>query len=305
LTLLGRLVIAVAGQSWIRRLVTEHRWGRAVAIRFVAGETLDDAVRVSRELNGRGLSVSFDHLGEHTTDLRLAARARDDYLSCIERIASEGLDAGISVKLTQLGLGLDDSLAEQSLRTLAARAAAAGIGLTIDMEESAFTERTRDLYCRVQQGSGNLGVALQACLRRTPEDMRRLLPTGGLIRLCKGAYREPRSLAWQRGREVDRAFDFLLGVLMAAETVTPAIATHDRRRIEEARRLGRARKGPFEFQMLFGVRPPLQRALVAAGCRVRIYLPYGDSWYPYLSRRIAERPANIWFSMRALLGRKS
>jgi proline dehydrogenase len=225
LTLLGRLVIAVAGQSWIRRLVTEHRWGRSVATRFVAGETLDDAVRVSRELNGRGLSVSFDHLGEHTTDLRLAARARDDYLSCIERIASEGLDAGISVKLTQLGLGLDDSLAEQSLRTLAARAAAAGIGLTIDMEESAFTERTRDLYCRVQQGSGNLGVALQACLRRTPEDMRRLLPTGGLIRLCKGAYREPKSLAWQRGREVDRAFDFLLRDLMAAETVTPAIAT--------------------------------------------------------------------------------
>jgi proline dehydrogenase len=305
LTLLGRLVIAVAGRGWIRRLVTEHRWGRAVAIRFVAGETLDDAVRVTRELNGRGVGVSFDHLGEHTTDLRLAVQARDDYLACIDRIACEGLDAGISVKLTQLGLGLDDSLAEQSLRTLASRAAVGGIGVTIDMEESVFTERTIDLYCRVQEGAGNLGVALQACLRRTPDDLRRLLPTGGLIRLCKGAYREPESLAWQRGQDVDGAFDSLLADLMAAENLTPAIATHDRRLIERARSLSAARKGPVEFQMLYGVRPPLQRELTTAGCRVRIYLPYGDSWYPYLTRRIAERPANIWFSLRALLGRRA
>ena len=303
MSLLGRLVLSVTRGSLVRRLFGVGGWGRRVATRFVAGETLDEAVQVARRLNARGFLVSMDHLGEHVSDTRLALQARDEYLACIERIAAEGLQANVSVKLTQLGLGRDDALAEESLLALARRAAAAGTTVTVDMEESAFTQVTLDLYCRVQSACGNLGLALQAYLHRTPADLARILPLGGHVRLCKGAYDEPEEVALRRRQGVEEAFRRLLADLMACEGIRPAVATHHDRLVAATRALAAARREPFEFQMLYGIRSALQQELVQAGYALRVYLPYGVSWYPYLTRRMAERPANLWFFVRAFFGR--
>ncbi len=296
-------MLSVTRGSLVRRLFGVGGWGRRVATRFVAGETLDEAVQVARRLNARGFLVSMDHLGEHVSDTRLALQARDEYLACIERIAAEGLQANVSVKLTQLGLGRDDALAEESLLALARRAAAAGTTVTVDMEESAFTQVTLDLYCRVQAACGNLGLALQAYLHRTPADLARILPLGGHVRLCKGAYDEPEEVAIRRRQGVEEAFRRLLADLMACEGIRPAVATHHDRLVAATRALAAARREPFEFQMLYGIRSALQQELVQAGYALRVYLPYGVSWYPYLTRRMAERPANLWFFVRAFLGR--
>ena len=303
MSLLGRMVLAVTRWGWVRHLFTSHSWGRRVAMKFVAGETLDDAVAAARRLNDDGFTVSLDHLGEHVTDRTLAERARDDYLACIERMADEGIDGNISVKLTQLGMGLDDALAAASLDALAERAAARGLTVTIDMEESAHTPITLGLYEAAQSRHGNLGLALQAYLHRTADDLPRVAALGGHIRLCKGAYDEPDSVAYRSRGRVDEEFDRLLGALMPVEGTYPAIATHDEARIDATLRLAADRAGAFEFQMLYGVRGALQRSLVERGHRVRLYVPYGDAWYPYLTRRIAERPANVWFFLRALVGR--
>jgi len=302
-SLLGRLVLFVTRWGWVRRLFTSRRWGRRVAMRFVAGETLDDAVAVVRRLNEAGFTASLDHLGEHVHERRLALQARDAYLACIDRIAADGLAANVSVKLTQLGLGLDDDLAAESLRALAERAGEAGTTVTVDMEESRHTQATLDLYAAVQRDHGNLGVAVQAYLHRTPADLAGLIGLGGHLRLCKGAYDEDEEVALRTRAEVDTAFDQLCADLMAAEATYPAIATHDEKRIEVARRHAADRCQPFEFQLLYGIRAALQKDLLGAGFPVRIYVPYGDAWYPYLTRRIAERPANIWFFLRALVGR--
>jgi proline dehydrogenase len=209
----------------------------------------------------------------------------------------------VSIKLSQLGLGFDAALAARSLEALAAAAAAAETTVTVDMEESQVTSRTIDAYERVQRVHGNLGIALQAYLHRTPADLERVLPLGGHIRLCKGAYDEPPDVALTRKADVDEAFDRLAERLMADRRVKPAIATHDDGRIVPVLEWAVQRSEPFEFQMLFGVRRRRQEELVAAGRSLRVYVPYGDSWYPYLTRRIAERPANVWFFARALVGR--
>jgi proline dehydrogenase len=301
--LVGRTVLGVTNRKVVRRIITATRPGRAVATRFVAGESLDDVVRVARELNGRGAAVSLDHLGEHVADQAQAVAARDDYLACLDRIGVEGIDGNISVKLSQLGMGLDNELAAASLDTLAVRAAAVGTTVSVDMEESTVTGTTIDLYREVQSRRGNLGIALQAYLHRTPADLDALLPLGGHIRLCKGAYAEPESVALQTRRQVDAAFDHLLEPLMRDERVTPAVATHDSGRLDTARRLAAGRAGRWEFQMLYGVRPALQDSMLTAGDALRIYVPYGIAWYPYLTRRLAERPANLAFFMRALVSR--
>jgi proline dehydrogenase len=301
--LIVKIVLTTTQWRWVRWLFTRTRIGRRVALRFVAGDTIDEAVAAVQRLNAAGMTVSMDHLGEHVTDATAALAARDAYLACIDRIAAEGLDANISVKLTQLGMGLDDALCAESLEALAVRAGACGTSVTIDMEESAHTATTLRIYSEAQRRHGNLGVALQAYLRRTPEDLAAVAPLGGHIRLCKGAYDEAESIAFRSREEVDAAYDRLLEALMAAESVKPAIATHDERRIVVAEELGTRRTAPWEFQMLYGVRDRLQRDLVAAGYSMRVYVPYGDSWYPYLTRRMAERPANVWFFVRALFGR--
>lgn len=300
MNLLGKAMLAVTNRRPVRRAITGTRPGRAVATRFVAGETLDQAVAVARELNGGGASVSLDHLGEHVSDLAQAREARDDYLACLTRIGASGIDANISVKLTQLGMGRDDAFAAAALDALATHAAAVETTVTVDMEESAHTQTTIDLYAAAQRRHGNLGIAVQAYLRRTRDDLDRLIPLGGHIRLCKGAYAEPEGIAFQSRGEVDANFDRLLHLLMGAPEVEPAIASHDAARLELARRLAADRSEPYEYQMLYGIRSGLQNQMLAGGDPLRIYVPYGVAWYPYLTRRMAERPANLMFFLRAL-----
>jgi proline dehydrogenase len=302
--LIGRGVLGLADLSPIRKTFTRTRPGRAVARRFVAGETLDEAMEVAAQLVASGCEVSLDHLGEHVAERHEALQARNDYMACLDRIGESDLAANISVKLTQLGMGLDDQLAAESLDQLAARAAEVGTTVSVDMEESAYTESTISIYESVQRRHGNLGIAVQSYLHRTARDLDRLIPLGGHIRLCKGAYAEPEEAAVQTDSEVDARFDSLLALLMQAPGTKPAIATHDDARIALAKSLIPTREEPYEFQMLYGVRGPLQRELVAAGYPLRIYVPYGVAWYPYLTRRLAERPANLLFFLRALVGRR-
>lgn len=301
--LITKIILTITAWSWIRRLITETRLGRAVAERFVAGETLDQAIEVARRLEGEGFAVSLDHLGEHVTDPVLADTARLAYLECLERIASEGLEANISIKLTQLGMDFDPDRAVKALDDLARRAAELGLTITIDMEESAYTAQTVDMYVDAQRRHGNLGIALQAYLHRTGQDLQRLVQLGGHIRLCKGAYHEPEGVAYQSSGEVDAAYDALATVLMDSPGVKPAIATHDSDRIAHVEALAERRSEPFEYQMLYGVRTRLQNEIVGRGDELRVYVPYGDAWYPYLTRRIAERPGNVWFFLRALFSR--
>lgn len=291
----------MASSTPVEKLFTSTRPGRAVAERFVAGDTLDSAVTVAHNLNERGFTVSLDLLGEEVIDVDSAGAALAEYLSCLDRIESEGLDANISIKPTQLGLAIEESLAREAVIRLGRRAAEVGTTVTIDMEDSRYTEATVRLFELGQAETANFGVALQSYLKRTPEDLERLIPLGGHIRLCKGAYLEPAEVAIQSKSIVDAAFEQQMRRLMAADETIPAIATHDSRLLDVARDLATDRAAPYEFQMLYGVRADVQRELVAGGFPLRIYLPFGSQWYPYLTRRLAERPSNAWFLARAVL----
>lgn len=297
------MVVAVAESAPVRSMVTGTRAGRRLARRFVAGDTLSEAIGAATTLKHQGMKVSLDLLGEevHSADEVEAALA--GYVACLDEIAAWDIDGNISIKLTQLGLAFDPGLARSTLDRLAASAARLNLTVTIDMEDSTYTQATVDIYAAAQQVHGNLGLALQAYLRRTPEDLKRLMPLGGHIRLCKGAYVEPETVAFTTTSEVDAAFARLLYMLMGSDDVTPAVATHDPRLVELTRQLARLRANPFEFQMLYGVRPQAQKELAAAGFPIRIYVPYGSRWYPYLVRRLAERPANLGFFIRALVGK--
>lgn len=303
MTAFGRAVLAATHNPVARSIFTRTGPGRALADRFVAGDTLDQAVSAVGGLNAGGMAVSLDLLGEEVRDEQTALEARDAYLACLDRIGVDRLDANISVKLTQLGLAFDRRLARSSVERLARRAGELGTTVTIDMEDSRFTADTIDIYAEAQAAQGNLGVCLQAALHRTPEDLERIAPLGGHIRLCKGAYVEPAAVAHQSKDEVDAAFVRLLESLMGDDRIRPAIATHDDRMLSRAEELGRTRSAPYEFQMLYGVRGDRQRSLVDAGHDLRIYVPYGSEWYAYLTRRLAERPANMMFFLRALAGK--
>lgn len=293
--------MAVSGAAPVEKLVTKTRPGRAVAQRFVAGDTIDEAVTVARRLNDQGFLVSLDLLGEEVHDRDSALAATEEYLECLDRIHAEGLDANISVKPTQLGLAIDEDLAISAITRLGEQATLRRTTVTIDMEDSRYTEATVRLFEKGQADNGNFGVALQSCLRRTPTDLDRTMPLGGHIRLCKGAYVEPPEVALTSKNDVDRAYAAQLRTLMASPSTRPAIATHDSALIDLARELAACRDHPFEFQMLYGVRSDLQQELVAEGFPLRVYLPFGSQWYPYLTRRLAERPANALFFARALV----
>jgi proline dehydrogenase len=296
-------MLAVTGAGLVEKLATGTSPGRALAQRFVAGDTLEAAVDAARALNREGFSVSLDLLGEEVHDRDSAHAAMGEYLECLDRIESEHLEANVSVKPTQLGLAIDEALAMAAIERLGERAALRGTTVTIDMEDSRYTEATVRLFEKGQAAHGNLGVAIQSSLHRTPSDLERIIPLGGHIRLCKGAYVEPPEIAHRSKEDVDAAFAIQLRALMTARSTSPAIATHDGSLIDLTRELARDREGPFEFQMLYGVRSDLQKALLADGFPVRIYLPFGSQWYPYLTRRLAERPANALFFARALIRR--
>lgn len=297
----NRLLLALARQPAVRRFVTSAPPTRAVVGRFVAGESVDDAVRAARELAAGRTGAILDYLGENVRTEEQADAAAEAYLAVLGRIAAERLDAHISVKLTQLGLDLSFEGAISRLE----RIAAAAVGRTfvaIDMESHAYTDRTIAAYRRLRDSRENVVLCLQAYLRRTMADAASLLPLEPALRLCKGAYDESDEIALGRA-ETRISFRELLSVLLPSCRHL-AVATHDEWLVEEARRVARRRglpPGRYEFQMLYGVRRELQARLVAEGEPVRVYVPFGAQWYPYLMRRLAERPANVRLFLEALV----
>ena len=297
-------LLYLANRRPIHRLIMRHDLLRGLAQRYVAGEELADGIVVAQTLNTQGLLVSLDHLGESVTNPVQARQAVADYLEALEALAAEQVEGGISLKLTQLGLDLSREMAVTHLRQILARARELDIFVRIDMESSAYTERTLEMHRELwAEGFHNVGIVLQAYLYRTAADVDRASAERVPVRLCKGAYLEPARVAYADKAAVDANFAELMERLLARGHA-PAIATHDerliRRTLEFAERQGISPER-FDFEMLFGVRRDLQLELVDAGYRVRVYLPYGREWYPYLVRRLAERPANIGFFVRALL----
>lgn len=300
--MLRSVVLGIANRPLVRRLATGGP-GRRVALRFVAGEQLDDAIAVIRSLNARGADVSLDHLGENVVDVAQAHAAAATYQAAIDRIEADGLRANVSVKLTQLGLDLPGEHDVDLVDKVVARAAAAGTSVTLDMEDHRYTDATIDACLRLAAlYPGKVGVAIQAYLHRTPGDLARLIEADLHVRLCKGAYREPRAIALRRPARIDAAYASLAVQLLGSDAYA-MIATHDHRLIEHAKRqiraLGRT-PDSYEFQMLYGVRRELQQELLDEGHRLRVYVPFGSAWYPYLMRRIAERPANVRFFLESL-----
>ncbi|MGZ4141907.1 MAG: proline dehydrogenase family protein [Actinomycetota bacterium] len=297
------VVLGVANRRFVRRAVTGGI-GRKVALRFVAGEDLDHAIDAIRTISQTHMTVTLDHLGENVTEIEQAKAAAGVYLAALDRIAAEQLPSGISVKLTQLGLDVDPGQAFDLVQGVVARAAEAKIAVTLDMEDHNYTERTVEIALRLGRSyPGAVGVAVQSYLHRTPADLERLVDAKVQIRLCKGAYREPRAIAFRRRSEVDAAFARLANRLITSPSYA-MIATHDDRLVDHVlRQVARTKREPgtYEFQMLYGIRRELQRRLVAQGEKVRVYVPFGSQWYPYLMRLIAERPSNIKFFAEALL----
>jgi proline dehydrogenase len=299
---------------WARKLVT--RWSVAwrVASRFVAGETLGDALRVSRELNQKGMVVTLDHLGEHTSTPNEARQAARHVLEILDEIENAGVRANVSLKLTQIGLALGYEICKENLIAILTRAQEAGTFVRLDMEDSPWVDVTLHLYHEMSArfGGDTLGVVIQSYLYRSEEDVRELASAGVRVRLCKGAYKEPGDIAFPKKLDVDTSYDRLTEMLIDASLQSgspelspsgkvppiPAIASHDDLRIERAKAYANQTglpKQALEFQMLYGIRRDLQERLVEEGYPVRIYVPYGTEWYPYFMRRLAERPANLWF----------
>jgi proline dehydrogenase len=301
--LLRRYFIFLSGSALTRWMAVRFPLTRTVARRFVAGETLDDAMSVTRHLLAEGFYVSLDLLGENVDGLGEAKAATDEVLRSVEALKREGMISNISVKLTQLGLDESPDVARANLEAICQATADTGMVVRVDMEGSDYTESTLNLVLDLHRHYPHLATVLQSYLMRTIDDVGRLNRQGVAVRICKGAYAEPPDIAFQGKSAVDEAY------LRAAEELLsngkyPAIATHDERMIqgvlEIVRRLG---LGPedFEFQMLYGIRQERQKQLLREGWKVRLYVPYGNSWYPYFMRRLAERPANLWFLLTALL----
>ena len=268
--------------------------------RFVAGETLDDALEVCARLEREKIWTTLDHLGENVTSLDEASQSRDDYLAALAELG--GHPATVSLKLTQFGLDFSTDGCYENVRQLALKAREIGTHLEIDMESSAYTDRTLDVATRIAGEFPGTRAVIQAYLRRSAADIERMNQIKMPVRLCKGAYDEPASVAFAEKREVDQSYVELMKTLLDRGTY-PAIATHDERIVGEAFRYVRERKiapEQFEFQMLYGVRRDLQQRIVDLGYRLRLYVPYGTAWYPYFMRRLAERPANVVFLVRNL-----
>lgn len=276
--------------------------------RFVAGPALDDALTAASRLNADGIDALVTHLGENVTTTEDASRAADEYMRMLDEIARRRLRAVPSLKLTHLGFDLGEEVCRAHLERVAAKGLADGTLVWVDMEASAYTARTLDLYHRLHGTYSNLACVLQAYLRRTARDLDRLVEIGATVRLCKGAYREPPTIAFPDKRAVDasyaRGIDRLLALDAMARGVYPGFATHDERLIRQARETARVKgiaADRYEVQMLYGIRHDLHAALRQAGVRLRVLVPYGEDWYGYFMRRLAERPANVGFFVRQLL----
>jgi proline dehydrogenase len=302
------LILAAAGNDVIRRLVATAPVSRDVVRRFVAGETTADAIEVTKSLVDKGLTVTLDYLGEDTTDKGLAEQTVQAYLELLDGLHRDGLakSAEVSVKLSAVGQALDEGLALENAGRICAKAQECGTTVTLDMEDHTTTDSTLRVLAELRATWPWAGAVVQAYLRRTEDDCARLATDGSRVRLCKGAYAEPTTVAFGVPHDVDRSYVRCANTLLSGDGY-PMFATHDPRLVEIVHSRAEAvdrKPGSFEFQMLYGIRPDEQLRLAGLGHTVRVYVPYGVQWYGYLMRRLAERPANTAFFLRALVSRK-
>jgi proline dehydrogenase len=299
--------------AWARKIVTKWSFAWKMASRFVAGETLADGIKTIKQLNSKGINATLDHLGEHTDSPEQAQKATLDIIEAFDGIEEAGVHSNVSIKLTQIGLTISDELCLQNLVQIAEKARSCKSFIRIDMEDSPVTQRTLDILRMLQKrGYDNVGIVIQAYLYRSEDDIRKLLDDCFKVRLCKGAYKEPSNVAYPKMNDVNSSYDRCAALLIDGALSKdcpeispdgkippiPAIASHDPERILIAKRYAEKvglPKGALEFQMLNGIRRDLQEQLVKEGYWVRVYVPYGTEWYPYFMRRLAERPANLWF----------
>ena len=313
--MLRSFLIYLSQAGWAQRMVTGWSIAWKTASRFVAGESIQDAIRAIQELNQKGIIATLDQLGEHTTTAEEATQSAEGILNILDEIEKVGAQSNVSIKLTQIGMGLDDSLCHDNLIRILYRAKGYKNFVRIDMEDSPYTDTTIELLNGALDDGFNIqtvGLVVQSCLYRTEDDTRKLLEQGVRFRLVKGAYKEPPDKAYPKKADVDANFDLLTKILIDAALEAespkisedgrippvPAIATHDEKRIDFAKQYAEKvgyPKEALEFQMLYGIRRDLQEQLAAEGYPVRVYVPFGTHWYPYFMRRLAERPANIWF----------
>jgi proline dehydrogenase len=297
--LLRDTLLYLAENDKLRNFVITNRATRGVSRRFVAGETLDEAIEATRVINQRGMHVSLDHLGENVSEAQAARSATQDFITALDTIKLTAIDANISIKLTALGLDISQQLCEENVCKLLEHANKYSTFVRIDMEGSPYTDQTIDIVLRMHKQFEHMGTVIQSCLYRSKKDVEQLIAQGVRVRLVKGAYKEPDTIAMQEKRDVDHSYVQLMMMLLSRGNY-PAIATHDEAIINATCKYARDHgisKEAFEFQMLYGIRRDLQEKLVGQGYNMRIYIPYGSQWYPYLMRRMAERPANLVFVM--------
>jgi proline dehydrogenase len=307
--MLRAFFVRLSENQWLRNFAESSPVGRRISGRFVAGVKIADAVRATQTINSAGMSVSIDNLGENVTNPEEALHSADLYREILDAIAANHLNANISLKLTHMGLDVDEKLAREIVTGLIAKAVAMNPPgfVRVDMEGSPYTQRTLDFVHEVHRvpGNGNcVGTVIQAYLKRSESDVANLLAEGIRIRLCKGAYKEPPEIAFAAKADVDANYVKLMKILMKSG-IYHGLATHDEHIIRQAEEFATREKLPpesFEFQMLYGIRRDLQQDLVRKGWRVRIYIPFGSEWYPYFMRRLGERPANVFFIARHMLG---
>lgn len=298
-----RVVLGVAGNPAVSRLATRHGLSLG-ARRFVAGERLEQGLEAVEQLRAHGILATLDYLGENVADLSQAREAAATYRQMVQALASAGLEPNVSLKLSQFGLTMDRATCLANVRGVVEAAAGVGGFVRIDMEESSLVDATLDVFRALTQDfPGHVGIVLQAYLYRTEADLEALFPLGLNVRLCKGAYNEPPSVAFPNKHDVDVNFRRLIGLALSGATYT-AVATHDERIVESAAEQSRElhADGRWEVQMLYGVKPRMQQEMVQRGRRLRVYVPFGTHWYPYFIRRLAERPANLAFLLRGLWG---
>ena len=298
-------LIYLSEREGLKDFATRFRPFKKLTTRFVAGESIEETVEAIRRINAEGCTASFDHLNESVTRVAEAEAEVREYLNILEQIDKTGIRSNVSIKLTQFGLGIDPELAYKNARTIVADAARRGNFVRVDMEGSDVTQKTIDIFKRLRSefGLNDVGIVLQSYLYRTYEDAQDLLKIPARIRLCKGAYSEPPEVAYPAKKETDENYVRVMKLLLSSG-IYHGIATHDPKMIaatiDHAQREGIG-KDKFEFQMLYGIRRDLQTQLARDGYNMRVYVPYGKHWYPYFMRRLAERPANIWFILRNLL----
>jgi proline dehydrogenase len=299
-SVLRSLLLFLSGQSWLRHWIETSSFASRLTSRFVAGTTLAQELAVCQRLNSENILATLDHLGESVKSIEEARGSCDAYLAALEKIAQLGLHATVSIKLTQLGLDFSEEACRNNVERLVERAKAIGSRVEVDMESSEYVARTLNLVSHLHAKYGSVRAVIQAYLYRSENDVEDLCRQSIPVRLCKGAYKEPSDVAFPNKQDVDRNYVRLMTKLFDAGA-HPAIASHDEKIVQQALVYIRERNIPpdrFEFQMLYGIRRDLQRRLVDSGHRLRLYVPYGNAWYPYFMRRLAERPANVLFLVR-------